>query len=209
MEIKIQNFICCFEFSGILMSKSGSIYFLIIALIILFTYTLICGSNRFHRNGLIGKLYQMFFSSLFPRLKRLFFYLIPKKFYNNESITRCLGEEGSCRYFIFVFFIIIYSCFAVLYFYEVYPRIHLIYKNVLLHKILSWILLPDTWIVTYIIRRENPGVIHKRNILSYLKIYHFDRVIYFPGLCGFTNLPIVPRSRYDKFSKRRIAYVFL
>jgi hypothetical protein len=87
----------------------------------------------------------------------------------------------------------------------VYPRIDEFYTNVKFHKFFSFWVLPWTWVCFLIFQFADPGVITKENVVAYLKNYPYDGRMYKPALCPTLNIPIVPRSRYDRYTKRRIA----
>lgn len=68
--------------------------------------------------------------------------------------------------------------------------------------------LPFPWIFTAILHFANPGVITKENVDAYLELYPYDYVLYSPKECTTLKIPVVPRSRFDRYTNRRIAYVF-
>ena len=171
-----------------------------------FTYVMICGNSNFHRNGIIGAIYRFFTKKLPSFIRNKLCFFLPKK---KEGKDGCIGPGGPCRYFVAVFFYIIYFVFAAVYLLKVYPRIDEFYTSPSFHRFFSWWVLPWTWVCFIIFQFADPGVITKENVISYLKRYPYDGRMYKPGICPTLNIPIVARSRYDRYTKRRIAYVFL
>lgn len=188
---------------------------LYIAFMMLFVYVMICGNNKFHRNGLIGKIYRFitltipsFFTSLMKRI-------CPKFCFSGQDDEdgSCTGPHGPCKYFVAFFFYIIYMVFSVTYLMKVYPNIPTIFNNhsenyIKFIKFFSLFVLPWPWVIFILFQFLDPGEIRNDNVESYLKIYPYDYQLYFPKLCPTLNIPIVPRSRYCKYTNKRIAYVF-
>ena len=158
---------------------------------------MICGNSHYHRNGIIGALYRFF-------TNKIFFCKSKDKNYRDG----CLGPGGPCKYFVAVFFYVIYMGFALIYLFWVYPSLDKLYTNVQFHRFFSIWVLPWTWVCFIIFQFADPGVINKKNVNAYLKKYHYDGVLYRPALCRTLNIPVVPRSRYDRYTNKRIAYVF-
>lgn len=168
---------------------------------------MICGNNNFHRNGVIGSIYRVINVKIPGFFRRLLGCSLKKKDDEREN-DGCLGPNGPCKYFIAVFFYLIYTFFAFVYLYSVYPKLGTIYKNVSFHKFYSIFVLPWPWVVFIIFMFIDPGYITPKNVLSYLKLYPHDNALYLPGFCPTDHIPVVPRSRYCRYSKRRVAYVF-
>ena len=178
----------------------GVVVLLLIYIILfsLFVYIMICGNTRYHRNGIIGALYRFITQKMFCCKSK------------NQSLSEgCLGPGGPCRYFVAIFFYCIYTYFALVYLFWVYPSLDILYKNVQFHRFFSIWVLPWTWVCFIIFQFADPGVINRRNVIAYLKKYHYDGVLYTPDLCRTLHIPIVPRSRFDRYTKKRIAYVFI
>ena len=168
----------------------------------LFIYIMICGNTRFHRNGIIGFLYRFITQKMARVFRKIF---CPWMKSNEISPEGCLGPGGPCRYFVAVFFYIIYMTFALVYLFNVYPRLDQIYTNIQFHKFFSLWVLPWTWIIFIIFQFADPGVINKKNVNAYLKKFPYDGLMYKPAICRTLHIPIVPRSRYDRYTRRRIA----
>ena len=188
------------------MEYSAIFLILYILFFALFVYIMICGNIRFHRDGIIGYLYRMITKSIFKFFGKIICFCVPK----NKKMPGedCLGPGGPCRYFVAIFFYIIYTGFALTYLFCVYPKLDLIYTHPKFHRFFSFWVLPWTWVCFFIFQVADPGVINKKNVIGYLKKYPYDGLIYEPGICRTQNIPIVPRSRFDRYTKRRIAYVY-
>lgn len=190
---------------------TGAILIYIIVMLIV-VYAMICGNNSFHRNGFFGKVYRFITITIPKQFKRLpkFF---PNTNNNDEDDDSCLGPHGQCKYFVITFFIGIYAFLSVVYFLTIYPSLEEIFKGesetyIRFHKFLSFFVLPWPWVLVVMFQFMDPGEIRNDNVESYLKIYPYDRQLYFPRLCPTLNIPIVPRSRYCRYINKRISYVF-
>ena len=169
-------------------------------------YAMICGNNKVHRNGFVGKVYQFMTNGLPKCFTRCGKKLCPSKFKNGDDEGSCIGEGGPCHYFVFIFFLIIYIALGSIYWIYVYPNLkHLFPQNLNLHQFLSFFLLPIPWIIVIALQFIDPGIITKYNVLNYLKKYPYDHQLYFERMCPTDHIPIVPRSRYCKYTHHRIA----
>jgi hypothetical protein len=75
------------------------------------------------------------------------------------------------------------------------------------HIILSYLMLLIPWIFFFAFQCVNPGVINSSNVDSYLAAYPYDSVLYVPKMCPTDHIPVVPRSRYCRFTRKRVAYL--
>lgn len=176
-----------------------------------FIYILICGNNKFHRDGFIGKLYYNLMVRFPNYCDQLAKKIIPKRFQNeNPKDPTCLGKGGPCRYFICGFYMFIYACFIIVYVHYVHPQLHFLYSSHLqLHRILTFLVLPWPWLIFIAFQYMDPGEITPTNVLSYMKKYPYDHVLYEEGkICSTLHIPVVARSRYCRYTKRRVAYAF-
>ena len=186
---------------------------LYIGFMMLFMYVMICGNNKFHREGIIGKIYQFISYKIPKAFNSLMRKVCPKFcFGSDDEEESCTGPHGTCKYFVAVFFYLIYMIFSLTYLIKVYPFIPLIYKDkgeniISFIKFFSLFVLPWPWVIFILFQFLDPGEIRNDNVESYLKIYPYDHQLYFPKLCPTLNIPIVPRSRYCKYTNKRIAYV--
>ncbi|OHT02119.1 hypothetical protein TRFO_07325 [Tritrichomonas foetus] len=182
------------------------IYFLFLSF---FIYVLICGNNKFHRDGFIGKVYYLMMVKLPAKLNSCATKFIPKKYANNTNATSCMGKGGPCRYFIAIFYMCIYAFFVGVYVYYIHPQVPRLYPNhVQLHRILTFLVLPWPWIIFIAFQFMDPGEITPTNVLSYMKEYPYDNAIHPEGrVCRTLHIPIVARSRYCQYTNRRVAYV--
>lgn len=186
------------------MDKFLILFIVCISLFVILTYALICGNMQFHRNGVIGAIYRFFTKDISQYIIKIFRKLLPNSIYKkgSESCTSVLN------YVIVVFFYCIYMFFIIVNLYSVFPKSDKLFSTPLLHNFLSFALLPWPWVILIMLQFIDPGVINERNVESYLKIYPCDNQLYKTIYkCRATGLPVVPRSRYCKYTKRRIAYV--
>ena len=176
-----------------------SVYF---CFFIFLVYIFICGNTQKHRNGIIGKIY-LFTTITIPSFcYQTFLLCLPKKM---QRKAKNYEDTNFFNYVIVIFFVMIYIYFSSVYFINCYPKTNEFLENPNLHKKIAFILWILPWIFVLLVHFSNPGVINKYNVEEYLKIYPHDHVIYKEGICPTENIPIVPRSRYDRYSKRRIA----
>lgn len=189
-------------------------FFLILIAYILilgfFIYVLICGNNKFHRNGCIGKIFNFFMVKIPDSCNRCALKLLPKRFQaQNHKDPACLGKGGPCRFFICGFYMTIYLGFTIIYLHWVHPVVPYIYPtHPTIHSVLSFLVLPWPWIIFIAFQFMDPGQITPTNVLSYLKKYPYDNAIYIPGkICSTLHIPVVPRSRYCRYTQKRVAYV--
>lgn len=186
-----------------------------IAFMMLFIYVMICGNNKFHRDGIVGKIYRFISYQIPSAFNSLMKRICPKCCFsgeNDDEEESCTGPHGPCRYFVAFFFYVIYMVFSIIYLTKVYPYIPYILhdrseKSIKYFRFVSLFVLPWPWIIFILFQFLDPGEIRNDNVESYLKLYPYDYQLYFPKLCPTMNIPIVPRSRYCKFTNKRIAYV--
>ena len=181
-----------------------SCYFLVFIFLV---YVLICGNNKLHRNGIIGQVFRFITSSLPSCFKRIVSVIMPKKCLKKDD-NELIGNNGPLKYAVAIFFYAIYCFFALSYLVNGYPSISECFSNPKFHKFFAIFVLPWPWVLFLIIFLIDPGVIDEKNVLSYLKAYPYDNVLYTEKMCPTLNIPIVPRSRYCRYTNRRIAYVF-
>lgn len=196
----------CSKFDNCQINKMHSIVIFLIGYIIFFTflvYVLICGNSSTHRNGIIGKVYRIITVHIPAFFRRVFCRCLP----GGAPVDKegCIGPHGPCKYMIAIFFYAIYLFFAIVYLTSVYPKIHLIYKYPLFHKIFSIYVLPWTWVCFIIFQIADPGYINAKNVNAYLKKFPYDGAMYNPNLCPTDHIPIVARSRYDRWTKKRVS----
>ena len=175
-----------------------------------FVYILICGNNKFHRDGCVGKLYYYLMVRFPNYCDQLAKKIVPKRFKKeNPKDPTCLGKGGPCRYFICVFYMFIYAVFIFVYIRDIHPNLQHIYSSHLeIHRILSFLVLPWPWIIFIAFQFMDPGEITPTNVLSYMKRYPYDNVLYREGkVCPTLHIPVVARSRYCRYTRRRVAYV--
>jgi hypothetical protein len=103
---------------------------------------------------------------------------------------------------------VIYTFFIVVYLLFVHSNLENIYSHHLaLHRLLSYLVLPWPWLIFVALQFYDPGEITRENVKSYINLYPLDRVLYFPKVCPTLKLPVVARSRFCRYTGRRIALV--
>lgn len=171
-------------------------------------YVLICGNHWHNTNGFVGVFYQFVFVDVPDFIAKL----ICCRFYRKDTSKKgkyqdTCWQTGPCKYMVATFFACMYAFFVYKYFTYIYPSLIIIFpKAYKFHQILSFLVLPWPWIIFLIFQKADPGIITPRNVESYLKIYPHDHVLYKKRLCPTEHIPIVPRSRYCRYTKHRIAY---
>ena len=125
------NFFC--DFSKKKNKKMQPILLLLfftIFLFIFFLYVLICGNNKFHRDGCIGEIYYSLMFRFPNFLNTFFLKFVPEKFKSKDPKDPvCLGQGGFCRYFIILFYLSFYLAFFVIYMVYLFPNMHILYPE--------------------------------------------------------------------------------
>jgi palmitoyltransferase len=117
-----------------------------------------------------------------------------------------MGQGGPCRYFIFIFYAILYSTFIACYTHFVHPSVPYIYSShIALHRVLTFLVHPWPWLIVLFLQFYDPGVITRENVNSYIALFPFDSVLYPPQFCRTLLIPAVARSRFCQYTNRRIA----
>lgn len=163
-------------------------------------YILICGSDLSHAYDWVGAVYR--WASQIGRRTTQY---APSWIQQEPAAVR-LGKGGRCVYLVAAFFSFIRGFLAVVWFVRVAPHVTRLFRHPYVYAAMTllcgpW---PLIWFVVFL--RSDPGEITERNVNSYLEIYPHDNLIYTPRVCPTTNLPVVPRSRYCRFTHRHIAY---
>ena len=168
------------------------------------TFTLICGNIKCMRNTCVGSIYR-FITNSFPN----FLVTTTKNICRiNDDINQetCTGEGGPCRYFVIIFFGLLYLILLTDYFLLTFPHLKYIYSNYLLiHQIFSFIFPCVPWLITIALQYIDPGEITPYNVANYLRKYRYDHVIYNEKICPTLHIPAVARSRYCRYTHKRIA----
>ena len=164
---------------------------------------MICGNTQFHRNGIIGAIYRFFTKDISNYIVNSFARIFPKSANLNGSCTDMF------KYFVVVFFYSIYMFFIIVNLFSVYPKSSELFSTPRLHNFLSFALLPWPWVILVMLQFIDPGIINEYNVESYLEMYPCDNDLYKTIYkCKETGLPAVPRSKFCRYTKKRIAYVF-
>ena len=177
-----------------------------ILLVVFLIYVVICGNNKFHRDGCIGWWYRLLsirIPNFCQRLAaKMFPCLVPK---DGRDFT-CMGKNGPCRYFIAIFFATIYVVFTFAYMTYCYPYLRIVFpESYPLRQFLSFFVLPWPWVVFIALQIMDPGEITAENVESYLKAYPYDNVLYTRKMCPTLKIPCPARSRFCKYTWKRIA----
>jgi hypothetical protein len=105
-----------------------------------------------------------------------------------------------------VFFFVIYSGWAIAYFYLCFPNLPFIYPNsYFVHQFMSILVLPLPWIVFVVLQFIDPGWVTAENVESYLQVYPYDNVLYSRLICPTLRIPIPARSRFCRYTNKRVA----
>lgn len=169
-------------------------------------YVMICGNNKFHRNGCIGWVYRQMTSRIPDFCNRLSRKLCPCCAPKDGSETKCMGVNGPCRYFVIIFFMFIYAIFIAANMAYCYPYLKIIFPyHYEIAQFFSIFVLPWPWIIVIMLHFMDPGEITAENVESYLKAYPYDNVLYKRKICPTLKIPCPARSRYCKYTKKRIA----
>jgi hypothetical protein len=173
----------------------------VLALLVFFTYVMICGTNKFHRNGCVGSVHR-FFTRRIPA----FFERLAPKGGDIDSDDGCCGPAGRCKNAVICFYAFIYINFIIVYFRHVFPFIpHLFPNSTRYHSVMAFLVLPWPWIIVIALHYLDPGYITAENVESYLEIYPYDNVLFSRSFCPTLNIPVPPRSRFCRFRNKRVS----
>lgn len=117
-------------------------------------------------------------------------------------------SEAFAKFIILTLDLFVYLYFCVVYLTEVVPEMPLFLSSWEPHVIASYFVIPLPLLLYGVLWILDPGVITKSNVSTYLCKYPHDNVIYHRRICPTDGIPVVPRSRYCRFTNRRIAYAF-
>jgi hypothetical protein len=125
---------------------------------------------------------------------------------NGAGKGGCCGPNGPCRYFIFLFYAVLYMFLVVVYVRRVHPFVVQLYPETIeFHSVLTYLVLPWPWLIVLLLHFYDPGEITRENVNSYLKEYPPDNVLYHPHICRTLRIPVPARSRYCRYTNRRVA----
>lgn len=175
-------------------------------LFIVMIYTLICGNTSFHRDGIIGKLYRFITFSIPRGFSSCCRKILPKCCLSDENDID--GPNSKFKYLTVGFFYLIYVFFSCAFIFIGYKHIPEFMPHPLFHQIFVILVLPWPWVIVMIFQIIDPDRITPTNVASYLELYPYDYILYGPRMCASLNIPIVPRSRYCRYTNKRIAYFF-
>lgn len=169
-------------------------------------YVVICGNNKFHRNGCVGWWFRFFSFRLPQALSRATHLCLPCCISKGMTKSTCLGVGGSCRYMIACFYMFIYVLLSSVYISGCYPNLAEAFPNsYTIHRFFSLFVLPWPWLMFAILQVADPGVVTVENVESYIKLYKYDNMLYKRKICPTLLIPAPARSRFCKFTNRRIA----
>ncbi|KAJ5071959.1 palmitoyltransferase swf1 [Anaeramoeba ignava] len=172
--------------------------------LVFFVYVLLFGQSDYHRNGIIGFLYQFLSYKIF-----IYFRLL---------ITKCFGKRMETRLdnfshyflqtknpFLMIFYLVVLFGGLTIFFISVFPEmffcptlsnLHIFYLIIILSLVFGSFL-----ICVY----SDPGIITSENVNNYLKLYPYDYMIYLPKECSTCKLPKPARSKHCRFLNKCIA----
>jgi len=173
-------------------------------------YVIICGNNKFHRNGCIGWCYRLFTDVIPSLVRRVASKICPCWFHGKSGDEPCMGPNRCCRHCVVVFYFGIYVFFIASYLSDCYPFLEFLHPTTYpVHRFLSFFVLPWPWVIVVLLHTMDPGEITSENVESYLKLYPYDNILYVPHFCRTLHIPVVPRSRFCRYTQKRIAFFFL
>ena len=186
------------------MNSAFLLLFTFFSIFLFIIFTLICGNIKCFRTTPVGKFYILLTNTIpdffVTKFKKIF------KIKDDDEGESCAGKGAPCRYFVIIFFALMYAALVIDYFYCTYPHLHFFYKNFLkLHKIFAFIFPSVPWIIVLVLQFIDPGEITEYNVENYLKKYKYDHVLYNEKICPTQHIPVVPRSRYCRYTQKRVA----
>lgn len=169
-------------------------------------YVMICGNNKFHRNGCVGWVYRQIVWHIPNFCNRVSGKIFPCCRSKDGQPTKCMGVNGPCRYFVITFFFAIYVIFIAGYICHCYSYLPLIFPRYYgVARFFSIFVLPWPWVLVLVLHYMDPGEITAENVESYLKAYPYDNLLYKRKICPTLKIPCPARSRYCKYTRKRIA----
>ena len=150
-------------------------------------YALIFGNTVSHRDGWCGRLYRWLTRTAPGKMEG-----------DTKSVERGL------MVMVVGFDVVIYALFVGCHAYYVVPNITKVFGNAVLHRLLPVVLVSLPWVMFFVCRMVDPGVITKENVDGYLELYEFDGCLYTPKQVN--GMPAVARSRWCRYTDRLIAY---
>ena len=181
-------------------------FLLYILLIVFVIYVVICGNNKFHRDGCIGWWFRLLTLRIPDFCNRLWFKIFPCLKPADGQDFVCIGKNGPCRYFIAIFFMFIYAVFTIVHFLYCWPNMRYVFPELYPARMfLSIFVLPWPWVIFVMLQFIDPGEVTKENVESYLKAYPYDNVLYRRKICPTLKIPAPARSRYCRYTCKRIA----
>jgi palmitoyltransferase len=166
-----------------------------------FLYVLMCGNNKLHRDGLVGRLYRLVVQGIPAG-----FHAVLERLFPGRCGRTIIGRGGPCRYLILLFYAGLYLVFIGVYTHDVHPHLPRLYSRWIgLHRALTFLVLPWPWLIVLLLQFYDPGEITRENVLSYMALFPYDHVLYEPKYCRTLLVPAVARSRFCRYTERRIA----
>ena len=149
-------------------------------------YALIFGNTASHRDGWCGKFYRWVTRTAPGKMD-----------------TK--GVERGLMAMVVGFDVVIYALFVGCHAYYVVPNISAVFgSHSVLHRVMPIVLVSLPWVMFFVCRMADPGVITKENVDGYLELYKFDGCLYTPK--EVNGIPAVARSRWCRYTDRLIAY---
>lgn len=175
--------------------------FSIIVLLALLIYVVICGQNRYHRDGRIGRIYR-FISQQIPA----FIEKTINRYFPNCNIDASPDIANTVfKYITMLFYSGIYSFFALTFLIKSYNCIDKVFSHPFLAYSAAILILPWPWIILISLHHMDPGIITKENFKEYMDLYPFDGVLYKERYSDKEGFPIVARSHFCTFWNVRVA----
>jgi hypothetical protein len=102
-----------------------------------------------------------------------------------------------------------YISFIVSYMIEVSDNLPNLFPNTFEdHRFWSLVVLPLPWLLVAYFQFADPGSITSENVEHFLNVYPYDDVLYKRHFCRTLSIPAVARSRFCRYTERRVAYFY-
>ena len=118
---------------------------------------------------------------------------------------KVFNANSPYRFTLLIIYFLVYHFITFLFFHYIFPSFTYILENPDFHQMFVFIVTWIPWIIVIIFQFVNPGIITDKNVDDFLRIYPYDKVLYYPAKCSHLSIPAVPRSRFCQFTNCRIS----
>lgn len=170
------------------------------------TYIVMCGTDPSHSNGCVGWLHKLIIVRAPNWIAEILMRVFPAMKRKWNKGAGCIGVNGPCHYLSLVIFTVIYGSLGYVYFKSCYKYLKFVFPAThVFQKCLIFGALPMPWIIFLVLQKIDPGEITEGNVEMYLRRYPYDDVIYQKKECSTLGFLAPARSRYCRFTRKRIA----